>query len=137
MLKLPNLLFNSNNKQQLLLSNRQRKQSWLFKRQKRLELLRRNKIKSIEKMLSLLPCKKPKKKPKLLQKSLEKKLLKRRNFKDNGMLSWLKELSKRRKIRKLLNLPLNRGLPKKRLTEKQLKLRKRPSKMHKKPLQSN
>jgi hypothetical protein len=68
MLKLPNLLFNSNNKLQLLPFNRKRKLKWPFKRQRRPELHRRNKIKSIEKMLSLLPCRKLKKRPKLLLK---------------------------------------------------------------------
>jgi len=137
MLKLLNLLFNSNNKQQLLPFNRQRKLNWQFNRQRKPELHRRNKIKSIEKMLSLLPCKKLKKRPLLLLKSPGKRLLKKRNFKDNGMLLWHKELSRKRKIRKLLNLPLKIELPKIKLIENKLRLRKRPSKKHKEPLQSN
>lgn len=137
MLRLPNLLFNSNSKQQLLPFNRQRKLNWQFNRQRRPELHRRNKIKSTEKMLSLLPCKKLKKRPMLLLKSPGKRLLKKRIFKDNGMLLWHRELSRKRKIRKLLNLPLNRELPKIKMIEKQLRLRKRPSKQQIEPFKSN
>jgi hypothetical protein len=38
---------------------------------------------------------------------------------------WLKELSKRKKIKKLPNSPFNRKLPKKKLIERLLRLKRR------------
>jgi hypothetical protein len=73
-------------------------------------LLKKNKIKLTEKMPNLLLCKGLRKKHKLLLKSLVRKLMKKQNSKDNGMLSWLKELNKKRKIRKQQSLLSNRKL---------------------------
>lgn len=72
-----------------------------------------------------------------MPKLLVKRLLKRRNSKDNGMLSWLKEPSKKRKIRKQLNLLSNKKLLKKRVIEKLHWPKRRLRKMHRKLLLNN
>jgi hypothetical protein len=56
------LLSNNNNKPLLLQNSRQRKLKLLFKGLNKQESLKRSKIKLIEKMPSLLQCKKPKRK---------------------------------------------------------------------------
>ena len=88
---------------------------------------KRSKIKSIEKMLSLPQCKRPRRKLRHSLKSPERRQKRRLSSLDNGMLSWLKEQSKSRKIKKLLNLQSNRKLLKKKLTERLL----RPKRRHK------
>ena len=66
-------------------------------------MLKRSKIKSIEKMLSLLQCKRRKRRLRHSQKLPEKRQKRRPNLQDNGTQLWPRELSKREKIKKLLN----------------------------------
>lgn len=125
MLRLPNLQFNSSNKLLPLPSNRLKKQRSLFKKQSRPELSKKSKTKSIEKMPSSLPCKRPKRKLKLWQRLPGKRPRRKPSLQDNGMLLWHKELSKREKIEKLLNLPFSKRLPKRRPIERLQKPKRR------------
>jgi hypothetical protein len=91
MQRLLNLLSNNNSKPPLSPNNKLKRPKWLSNRQNRLELPKRSKIKSTERMLNSLPCSKLRRRKKHLLKSLEKRLL------------WLKEQSKKNKIKPLLN----------------------------------
>lgn len=95
--KLP---LNSNSKLQPSPYNKQKMLKWQFRRLRRPELLKQSKTKSIEKMLSSLPCKKQRRKLRHLLKSPGKSKRKKLISKDSGMLSWLKELNRRRKTKK-------------------------------------
>jgi hypothetical protein len=66
-------------------------------------LPKRSKIKSIEKMLSLPQCKRQRRKLRHSPKSPERRQKRRPNLQDNGTQLWPRELSKREKIKKLLN----------------------------------
>jgi hypothetical protein len=106
---------------------------WQYRRLRRPESLKQSKTKSIEKMLSSLPCKRQRRKLRRLLKSLGKSKRKKLISKDSGMLSWLKELNRRRKTKKPLSLLSNKKLPGRKPTEKQLlpkrKLKRRPKEL--------
>ena len=128
--KLP---LNSNSKLQPSPYNKQKMLKWQFRRLRRPELLKQSKTKSIEKMLSSLPCKKQRRKLRHLLKSPGKSKRKKLISKDSGMLSWLKELNRRRKTKKPPSLLSNKKLPGTKPTEKQLlpkgKLKRRPKEL--------
>jgi len=98
------LLSNNNNKQPLSPNNKLKRPISLSYRQNRLELPKRSKIKSTERMLNSLPCSKLRRRKKHLPKSLEKRHKKKKqSLPGNRMLLWLKEQSKKNKIKPLLN----------------------------------
>jgi len=102
------LLSNNNNKQPLSPNNKLKRPISLSYRQNRLELPKRSKIKSTERMLNWnwdsLLCSKLRRRQKHLPKSLEKRHKKKKqSLPGNRMLLWLKEQSKKNKIKPLLN----------------------------------
>ena len=107
MQRLLNLLSNNNSKPPLSPNNKLKRPKWLSNRQNRLELPKRSKIKSTERMLNWdwdsLPCSKLRRRQKHLPKSLEKRHKKKQSLPGNRMLLWLKEQSKKNKIKPLLN----------------------------------
>jgi hypothetical protein len=103
MQRLLNLLSNNNSKPPLSPNNKLKRPKWLSNRQNRLELPKRSKIKSTERMLNSLPCSKLRRKQKHSPKSLEIRQKKKQSLPGNGMLLWLKEQSKKNKIKPLLN----------------------------------
>lgn len=86
---------------------------------------KRSKIRSIEKMPSSLLCRRPRRKQRLSLKLPGRRLRRRLSSLDSGTQSWLKELNKRKKTKRLLNWRSNRKLLKKKRIERQLRQRRR------------
>jgi len=83
-------------------------------------LLKKNRIRSTEKMPNSPPCKKLNRKLRPLQRSPARSKKRRLSSKDNGTPSWPKEQSKKRRIKRPPNKPSNRKLLRRRLKERLL-----------------